>query len=160
MSQHEVNSDITASSLLPLHGELIRMISRIALSKPMVWVANSRKVHSKFTVWAHLMSSVHYELTECPQNEPTVSFNVSSQLVSCELTFFTQMEWLMENFPVEQSSQFICLLNLKPFPTICLKLEINTFIRRPICNSVSMAFHQLRFRVFQNHWKQRLTNEC
>ena len=48
----------TVSSLLPLHGELIGMISRIAHSKLMVWVANSLKVHCKLTVWAHLESSL------------------------------------------------------------------------------------------------------
>ena len=55
----EVNSDITmsypggftgdhltVSSLLPMHGELTRMISQIAHSKLMVWVANSQKTHS------------------------------------------------------------------------------------------------------------------
>ena len=41
MSHHEVNSEITVSSLLPLHGELI---------------ANSRRANSKVTVWDHLVS--------------------------------------------------------------------------------------------------------
>ena len=59
------------SSLLPLHGELIGIISWIAQSKLAVWVANSQKAHRKLIVWAHLVSSLH-ELTGCRQNEPTV----------------------------------------------------------------------------------------
>ena len=35
----------TVSSLLPLHGELIRMISPIAYSKLTVWVTNTQKAH-------------------------------------------------------------------------------------------------------------------
>ena len=41
----------------------------------------------KLTVWVILW--VHYEVTECPQNEASMSFNVSSQWVRCELKFFT-----------------------------------------------------------------------
>ena len=64
-----------------------QMISWIAHSKRNVWVANSYKAHRKLTVWVILW--VHCEVNECPQNEPTVSFNVSSLWVSCELKFFT-----------------------------------------------------------------------
>ena len=35
-----------------------RVILRAALSKLTVWVANSRKAHSKLTMWAHLVSSL------------------------------------------------------------------------------------------------------
>ena len=78
---------LTVSSLLPLHDELTRMISQIAQSKLMVWVANSRKAHLKITLWVILR--VLCELTECPQNKLTVSFNVRSKGVTCELKFFT-----------------------------------------------------------------------
>ena len=63
-----------------------RLISRIAHNKLTVWVANLWKDNSKLTLW--VIMSVHCEVTECPQNEPTVSFNVSSHWVSCELKFF------------------------------------------------------------------------
>ena len=76
-----------ALTLLQLQGELIRMISRITHSKLQVWVANSWKAHSKIKMWVTLWA--HCEITECPQNEPTVSSSVSSQWVSCELKFFT-----------------------------------------------------------------------
>ena len=56
-------------------------------SKLTVWVANSQKVHSKLTVWVIMW--VLCEVTECPQNELSVSFNVSSQWFSYELQFFT-----------------------------------------------------------------------
>ena len=60
----------------------------MAHSKLTVWVANSQKAHSKLTVWVILW--VHCDVTECPQNELTMSFNVSSQwLLNCELNFFT-----------------------------------------------------------------------
>ena len=41
----------TVSSLLLLHSELIGMISWIAHSNHMVWVANSQKAHSKLIVY-------------------------------------------------------------------------------------------------------------
>ena len=63
-----------SNSLLPLHGELIGMISRIG--------------HSKLTVWVILW--VHYEITKCPDNEPTMSSNVSPRWVSRELKFFNR----------------------------------------------------------------------
>ena len=56
MSHCENNSEITVSILLPLHGELVRMISWIAHSKLTVWDVNSWSTHSKVTVWAHLGS--------------------------------------------------------------------------------------------------------
>ena len=65
------------------------MISQIAHSKLTVWVTNSQKAHSKLTVWVILW--VHREVTECPHNELSVSFNVSSQWASYELKFFTGM---------------------------------------------------------------------
>ena len=80
------SATLTVSSLLPLHGELIGMISRIAHSKLTVWVANPRKAHSKLTVWVILW--VHCELTECPQNEPIVSFMWAPSELD-ELKFFT-----------------------------------------------------------------------
>ena len=50
------------------------------------------QTHVKLTASSQceLILWVHCELTECPQNEPTVSFNVSSQWISCELKFFTR----------------------------------------------------------------------
>ena len=49
---------LTVSSLLPLLGELIWMISQITHNKLMVWVANPQKAHSKQAVWSHLVSSL------------------------------------------------------------------------------------------------------
>ena len=78
---------LKVSSLLPLHGELIGMISRIAYSMLTVLVANSWRAHRKLTVWAHLW--VCCEVDEWLQNELAVSFYVSLQRVSCELKFLT-----------------------------------------------------------------------
>ena len=64
-----------------------RVIYRIAHNKLTMWVANSQKAHSKLTVWVILW--VHCEVTEGPQNDLSVSFNVNVQWVSCELKFFT-----------------------------------------------------------------------
>ena len=75
------------SSLPALHGEHIGTISRKAHSKLMVWVANLQKVCSKLRMWVILW--VHCEVTKCHQNELSVSFNVSSQRLSCELKFST-----------------------------------------------------------------------
>ena len=66
---------LTVSSLLPLHGELIGMISWIVHSKLTVWVAKSWKSHSRLTVWVILW--VHSEVTECPQNELQCELPVS-----------------------------------------------------------------------------------
>ena len=77
---------LTASSQC----ELIRMISQIAHSKLTVSVANSWKAHSKLTVWVILW--VHCEVTECPKNELTLSFSVSSPWVSWELKFLTGLD--------------------------------------------------------------------
>ena len=91
-----------------LHRELIPttawwahwMISQIAHSKLTMWVANSRKAHCKLTVWVAnsrkvhskltvvIILWVHCEVTECPQNEPTLIFKVNSQSVRCKLKFF------------------------------------------------------------------------
>ena len=60
-----------------------------------VRVANSPKAHSKLTVSVILW--IHCEVTECPQNELSVSFNVSSQRDSCELKFFTGPTWIYKN---------------------------------------------------------------
>ena len=48
----------TVSSLLPLIGELIGIISRIVQCKLTEWVANFQKAHSKLTVWAYFVSSL------------------------------------------------------------------------------------------------------
>ena len=77
------HSELTATTAWWAH----QVISQIAHSKFTVWVANSQKAHSKLTVWVILW--VHCDVTQCPQNELLVSFNVSSQWVSCELKFFT-----------------------------------------------------------------------
>ena len=42
----------TESSLPPLHGELVGMISPIAHSKLLVWIANSQKAHSFGNFWS------------------------------------------------------------------------------------------------------------
>ena len=70
-------------------------------------LAHRRPTHSELTAatawWPHqddltnssqqaqgeLILWVHCELNKCPQNEETVSFNVSSLWISCELKFFT-----------------------------------------------------------------------
>ena len=78
------HSELTATTAWWAHW----VISRIAHSKLTLWVANSRKAHSKLTVWVILR--VHCQATECPQNEPIMSFNMSSLWVSCELKFFTK----------------------------------------------------------------------
>ena len=77
------HSELTTTTAWWAH----RVISQIAHSKLTVSVANSQKGHSKLTVWVILR--VHCEATECPHNELSVGFNVSSQWVSCELKFFT-----------------------------------------------------------------------
>ena len=51
------------------------MISRIVYSKLTVWVANSKKAHSKLTVWAHLVNSLW--ATWVSSKWATVSFNIS-----------------------------------------------------------------------------------
>ena len=56
------------------------VISQIAHSKLTVWDAASQKAHRRLKVWGILW--IHCEVTECPQNELSVSFNVSSQLVA------------------------------------------------------------------------------
>ena len=85
----EVNSQITMSSLLPLHGELIG------------WSHEQVKASSRCEIQTHrgltarsqceLIWWGHYEVDEWLQNELAVSFHVSSQCVSCELKFFTGM---------------------------------------------------------------------
>ena len=54
-------------------------ISRIADNKLMVWVASSQNAHINLTVWVILC--VHCEVTQCPRNELSLSFNVTSQWV-------------------------------------------------------------------------------
>ena len=76
------HSELTATIAQWAH----RAISRIAQSKLIVWVANSRKAHCKLTVGVILW--VYCKVT-CPQNELSKSFNVISQWISCELKFFT-----------------------------------------------------------------------
>ena len=69
MSQHgELTEDqLTVSPLLPLHGELFGMQAHSVSCKLM---ESSQQAHSV---------SSSCELTECPQNEPTMSFNMSAQ---------------------------------------------------------------------------------
>ena len=95
------NSHSELTSLLPLHSELNGMISQIVHLKLTVRDASSWKADRKLSGWVILR--VHCELTECPQNEPTISFNVSSQCVTCELKFFTGWE---RNFHIFQYSLF------------------------------------------------------
>ena len=70
----------TVSSLLPLHGELYRMILRIAHSKLLVWC---RKLTEK-SQQAHSVNQC-----VCSLWGNSVSSKRSSQWVSCELKFFT-----------------------------------------------------------------------
>ena len=89
----------TVSSLLPLHRELTGLMSRTAHSNltalSQCEIANSQKAHRKPTVWVILW--VHCEVTECPQNEPIVSCNMSFRWVSYGFKFLTGKETPMKS---------------------------------------------------------------
>ena len=61
-----------------------------------LWVANSRRVHSKLTVWAHLVSLLWW-MNSFKIYELAMSFQVSSQCVSYKLKFFTGI-WQLGRF--------------------------------------------------------------
>ena len=70
------------------------------LENALSWLYPLKKYKDKVSIARKLLSaSLQCELifwvqcyrTECPQSEPPMSFNVSSQWVSCELKFFTRL---------------------------------------------------------------------
>ena len=69
----------------------------VAVSFP--WVCNTHSELTATTAWltVWVILWVHREVTECPQNELSMSINVSSQWVSCELKFFNlfSQDWYL-----------------------------------------------------------------
>ena len=64
------HSELSATTAWRAH----RVISRIAHSKLVVWVENSQKAHNKFTVWAHLLSSLWVWANQVSSKWAQVSF--------------------------------------------------------------------------------------
>ena len=98
---HEVNSAITVSSLLPLHGELIGWShEQVTVSSWCEMQTHGRltagsqcelQTHGRLTARSQceIVSWVSCEVDEWLQNELAVSFYVSLQCVCSEVKFFT-----------------------------------------------------------------------
>ena len=65
-----VSLQLTTWACCELFVRSLRLAHHAVVAVSSLWVANSRKAHTKLTVWAHLVSSLW---AECPQNKPIVS---------------------------------------------------------------------------------------
>ena len=80
---------------------------------------SSRKTHSKLTVW--VIFWVLCEVIEWPHNEPTVSFNVSSRWVSCELKLFTGLSIFLPLPRITGGKIYLGKVEPNTFSTCCEK---------------------------------------